>query len=304
MIYTVTLNPALDREMVVPEIRFDTVLRTSGVQADFGGKGFNVSRLLANFGEASTAMGFLGGDVGIAMEKGIRALGILTDFVNVDGETRTNVSLRSQADSRYIKVNEPGPTITSADVTQLINRIDAAAKPGDWWVLAGNLPPGCPTRIYADMITIVQGRGGKAVLDTSGEALRLGCDAGPYLCKPNITEARGLVDRDDLPPLELAAAVRALGPQHIILSMGADGAACSGADDAFTARSPQIEERNPIGAGDSMVGGLVYALHQDSGMREAVRWGVACGAATASLAGTSIATKQATVDLLTQVVIT
>lgn len=301
MIYTVTLNPALDRELVVPEIRFDEVLRASGWQIDFGGKGFNVSRLLANFGQTSTAMGFLGGDTGITMEKGIRALGIRADFVTVTGETRTNVSIRSYADSRYIKVNEPGPTITNADVTRLVDRIDEVAQPGDWWVLAGNLPPGCPARIYADIITIVQGRGGKAVLDTSGEALRLGCAAEPYLCKPNIIEAQGLMSDDTLPPLDLAAAVRGLGPQHIILSVGADGAAYSGPADTFTARPPQIDEKNPIGAGDSMVGGLVFALQQGLDMREAVRWGIACGAATASREGTSIATKQAAEDLRARV---
>ena len=223
MIYTVTLNPAIDRELLVPEIKFDTVLRASEWQIDFGGKGFNVSRLLIGFNTTSVALGFVGGDSGKIMEKGLQSLGIQTDFVWVDGETRTNVSIRSELEPHYIKVNEPGPTITPAGVRSMLDKIEQTAKEGDWWVLSGSLPPGCPPEIYQQMIRIVQARGSKALLDTSGEALKLGCQASPFLCKPNLVEAQNLTGSFDAPAIELAQAVREMGPANVIIPWAKKG---------------------------------------------------------------------------------
>ena len=128
MIYTLTLNPAIDRELLVPEIKFDTVLRASKWQVDFGGKGFNVSRLLVGFETISTALGFVGGDSGKTLESGLQSLGIETDFVWVDGETRTNVSIRSEAETTYIKVNEPGPIISVEYIQALLEQVKVLAN--------------------------------------------------------------------------------------------------------------------------------------------------------------------------------
>ena len=108
MLYTVTLNPAVDRELTVPAIEFDSVLRASASQVDFGGKGFNVSRVLKSLGAASTTLGFAGGKSGELLRDGLHSLGIETDFVWIDGETRTNVSIVSTTQKRYVKANEPG----------------------------------------------------------------------------------------------------------------------------------------------------------------------------------------------------
>jgi len=298
MIYTVTLNPAIDRELLVPEIVFDTVLRATSWQVDFGGKGFNVSRLLVGFDTPSTALGFVGGDAGHILERGLQALGIQTDFVWVEGETRTNVSIRAESKSHYIKANEPGPTVTDGDVRRLLDKVESLVTSGDWWVLAGSLPPGCPPTIYYDMITIIQSRGGRVILDTSGEALKQGCEAAPFVCKPNLIEAENLTGRTEASPLELAEAIREMGPEHVIISLGKDGALYHGEEGSFSAKAPRIVERNPIGAGDSMVGGIVWALSQGYDFQKIVRWGVACGAVTASLEGTSVAQKKDVEDLL------
>jgi 1-phosphofructokinase family hexose kinase len=304
MIYTVTLNPAIDRELLVPEIKFDTVLRASDWQIDFGGKGFNVSRLLIGFNTPSVALGFVGGDSGQIMEKGLRSLGIETDFVWVEGETRTNVSIRSESNPHYVKVNEPGPFIGSAAVQSMLGKIEQIAKAGDWWVLSGSLPPGCPADIYSQMISIVQARGSKAILDTSGEALRLGCQAAPFICKPNLIEAQNLTGSDHAPALDLAKAVRLIGPANVVMSLGKDGAVYDGKEGGFLVSAPKVIEKNPIGAGDSMVGAMAWALAQGYDFRQVVRWGVACGAATASLEGTSVADQHATEEILDQVLIT
>ena len=303
MIYTVTLNPAIDRELLVPEIKFDSVLRASEWQIDFGGKGFNVSRLLIGFNTPSVALGFVGGDSGKIMEKGLQSLGIQTDFVWVEGETRTNVSIRSESAPHYVKVNEPGPFISAAAVQSMLDKIGQIAQAGDWWVLSGSLPPGCPPEIYSQMIKIVQARGSKVILDTSGEALKLGCQAAPFMCKPNLVEAQKLTESFGSPVMELTRAVRDMGPANVVMSLGKDGAFYDGEAGQFSALSPKVIEKNPIGAGDSMVGGMVWALAQGYDFRQVIRWGVACGAATASLEGTSVADKDATEALLDQVLI-
>lgn len=303
MIYTVTLNPAIDRELLVPLIEYDTVLRASDWQVDFGGKGFNVSRLLVGFDTTSVALGFVGGDSGKLMQRGLQALGIPTDFVWVDGETRTNVSIRSETQDTYIKVNEPGPTITQKDLDNLLDKVKSLARPGQWWALCGSLPPGCPPEIYAEITRYVQKGGGKVALDASGQPLLFGCQASPDVCKPNLVEAQHLTDIGDADALQIAEAVAGLGPRNVVMSLGRDGAAYYGEEGKFKTSTPEIREKNPIGAGDSMVGGMLWALTQDYGYEDAVRWGVACGAATASLEGTSVAAKADAEKLIGQIVI-
>lgn len=304
MIYTVTLNPAVDRELTVATLEYDTVLRATHWQVDCGGKGFNVARMLAALGLESVALAFAGGRSGELLRDGLQDLGITTDFVWVEGETRTNVSIVSQAHDHYIKVNEPGPTIAAARQAELLDKIRGLAREGDLWVLAGSLPPGVPPTIYADVIESLRACGARAVLDTSGAALQHGCQAGPYLVKPNAYEAHlltGLPVDSRAEIVRAAAAVRRLGPANVVVSLGKEGALLLEDGLAWIASSPPIEERNPIGAGDSMVGGLVWGLHQELGLKGALRWGVACGAATASLSGTSVGTQRLVEALVEQV---
>ncbi len=192
MIYTVTLNPAVDRELTVANIEYDTVLRALSWQTDCGGKGFNVSRMLRSMGMASCAMGFVGGKSGEILHEGLHALEIETDFVWVEGETRTNISIVTSEHDRYLKVNEPGPEISSARQSELLEKMRNLIQPGDWWVLAGSLPPCVSEKMYGEMIQIIEVGGAHAILDTSGPALAHGCQAGAYLVKPNAEEAEKL----------------------------------------------------------------------------------------------------------------
>jgi 1-phosphofructokinase family hexose kinase len=190
MIYTLTLNPAIDRELTVPGIEFDSVLRACESRVDFGGKGFNVSRLLMSMGEPSIAVGFLGGNAGELLQKGLQSLGIGTYFVWVAGETRTNVSIVTQSHDHYIKVNEKGPQVNLDKQQELLDKIDSLAKVGDWWVLSGSLSPGIADDFYARILNVLNNNNAQTILDTTGESLRLGCAEKPYLVKPNREEAR------------------------------------------------------------------------------------------------------------------
>lgn len=304
MIYTLTLNPAVDRELTVPAIEYDSVLRASESRVDFGGKGFNVSRLLKGLGAESTAVGFLGGKAGEILQDGLKSLGIGAEFVWVPGETRTNISIVPQSGGHYIKVNEKGPQVDSAKQQELLDKIAALAQPGDWWVQAGSLPPGVSDDFYARIVAVLNAHGSLTLLDTTGESLRLGCAQKPYLVKPNAEEARALTKMpvDTVADITaVAAEIRRMGAQNVVISMGKAGALLQTAEDTWLTHSPKIREKNPIGAGDSMVGGLVWALTRGLGLKESLGWGVASGAATASLSGTEVGTQKMIEKLLGQV---
>lgn len=300
MIYTLTLNPAVDRELRVPAIEFDTVLRAEAVRVDCGGKGFNVSRALAALGTESVAVGLVGGVAGQTLAAGLSRIGIRTDFVEVAGETRTNVTV--VGDTHYIKVNESGPPVTAEELNRLIGRVHALARPGDWWVLSGSLAPGVPADVYGELITLLWAVGARAILDTSGPALRHGCTAGPYAAKPNAAEASELIGRpveanEDL--LAAMASIHGRGVAVVILSLGRRGAAVFDGIHGWLASPPGIEERNPIGAGDALVAGAVRAFDLGLPPEEALRWGVASGAAAAALDGTAMGS-YADVEALTK----
>ncbi|MBN1284892.1 MAG: 1-phosphofructokinase [Anaerolineae bacterium] len=306
MIFTVTLNPALDRELTIPAFKFDTVLRAAASRTDYGGKGVNVSRALDALQTPSVATGFVGGPAGARLVEGLQTPYITTDFVRVAGETRTNISIVDKDYTKYIKVNEPGPIITPEEQAALKAKVHRLARPGDWWVLSGGLPPGVAPGFYAELISIVQQAGARAVLDTGGEVLRWGCDAGAFLVKPNREEASALVGVLLETVEDLHSAVRvihALGAQHVAVSLGKEGALLSDGEIIWTATPPAIQERNPIGAGDALVAGLVRALSQGEALPAALRRGVACGAAAASLDGTAMGTQEQVAALVEQVTI-
>jgi 1-phosphofructokinase family hexose kinase len=291
MIYTLTLNPALDRELTVPDLVFDEVLRATSLRIDYGGKGFNVSRALAALGAESVALGFVGGKTGEKMEAGLSSLGIPTDLTWVAEETRTNVSVVAENAAHYIKVNESGPTVTPAEQDALIAKVDGLANPGDWWVLSGNLPPGVSETIYADLIRRIRAAGARAILDTSGAPLRHGCEVRPFLVKPNANETSELVGMPVETPEEVRAAaqlIHSLGVRVVLISLGKAGALLSDGENAWMAEPPEIKERNPIGAGDASVAGLVWGLSQGLPLPDVLRWSVASGAAAASLDGTAV----------------
>jgi 1-phosphofructokinase family hexose kinase len=250
------------------------------------------------------ALGFVGGKTGEKLEAGLASLGISTDFTWVADETRTNVSVVSENQPHYLKVNESGSTVTLTEQDALMAQVQNLARPGDWWVLAGSLPPGATDTIYADLVQGIQSAGAHAVLDTSGAPLRYGCEAGPFLAKPNAHEAGDLTGiRLDTPETVRAAAqaIHSLGVRIVLISLGKAGALLSDRKNAWMAEPPEIEERNPIGAGDASVAGLVWGLSHDLPLPDVLRWSVACGAAAASLDGTAVGSYTMVESLVQQV---
>ena len=291
MIFTVTLNPALDKEYQVPELIIDEIMRMSHSRIDFGGKGFNVSRMLQSLGVDSIALGFVGGHTGDIIVEGLRGLGIQVDPSPIIGETRTNISIVGEKDSHYVKINESGPSVSEDEVEALLRKINTLVRPDDFWVLAGSIPTNVPDDIYARIINQVNRAGAFALLDTSGTPLRLGIEEKPYLIKPNIHELSFLVNREIKGLRDLSEVISEMhdqGLQTILVSLGEDGAFLSDGLQRWRGRPPKIKVQNPIGAGDAMVAGLVWRLNEGDSVGVALPWSIACGTAAANIPGTGM----------------
>ena len=294
MIVTVTPNPVLDRTLTVSEIVINEMTRALETREDWGGKGFNVSRALKALGAESLAMGFAGGSTGAKLAAGLRGLGIATDLVPVAGETRTNIVITNRAGTQYVKVNEPGPTVSVAEAATFFKQVEAMTRPGDLWALCGSLPPGLPADFYAQLTRLLNERGARVLLDTSGEPLRLGLEARPYAIKPNLPEVEALLGH----PVEGAAALveavdtlLRLGISLVGLSLGANGLILASADTRYWAKPPEVAAPNPVGAGDALVAGLLWTLSEGMPLAEVAAWSVAAGTAAAMREGVSVGTR-------------
>lgn len=290
MIYTLTPNPSVDRSLTTAEIRFNTVLRSQAVRLDWGGKGFNVSRSLHQLGIDTVALGWVGGGTGKMLADGLQGMGIATDFVWVDQDTRTNTMIIEAEGTWHIKINEPGPSISPADIEQLFLKVEAYARRDDLWVLSGSLPPDVPENLYARLIMLFHERGARVYLDTSGKALLLGCQAAPYLVKPNVFEASQVVgfSIDDLEDAQRAALFfLRLGVEYFALTMGADGLLLASQREMALAIPPKINVRNTAGSGDSLLAGIIVAQSRGYDLVEVARWGVAMGSASTETEGVS-----------------
>ena len=290
-IYTVTLNPGLDRTLSVPKLHENAVLRATDSRLDWGGKGFNVTRALQALQIESVAMGIVGGFTGQMLTQGLQQLGITTDFVQIAGESRTNTVIEEARSGRYIKVNEAGPPVARAALDALCSRILTQITAGSYCALCGSLPPGTPYTFYAELITLIQNQGAFACLDASGEALRHGIQAAPFLVKPNAEEAAeftGITITDAAAAQRAARAFLDQGVTLVALSMGADGLLLARREQTLHARPPQVGVQTVVGVGDALLAGLLYALHHKLPLFEMARWGVAAGTAAAMTPGVGV----------------
>jgi len=304
MIYTLTPNPSIDRTVTIPEIQFNSVLRSKNVRLDWGGKGFNVSRALAQFGVESMAMAWVGGGTGKMLADGLQRLGIQTDFVWVDEETRTNTMAIEEEGDWHIKVNEPGPSISKGDVAQLMQKAESYAMKGDLWVLSGSLPPDVPEEFYADLINMIKSRGAKVYLDASGAPLRYGCQAGPFLVKPNHHEAAQIVgfaidDQEDAK--RAALPFLRMGVEYFALTMGAQGLLMATQSEMVFATPPKINVHNTTGSGDTAMAAIIYAQLKGMSLVETAQWAAATSAASVETVGVSEFSIERIQELLPQI---
>ncbi|MGN0456106.1 MAG: 1-phosphofructokinase [Acutalibacteraceae bacterium] len=289
MIYTVTFNPALDYVLHLDNLVVGAINRTKTEQIVNGGKGINVSTVLKNLGVDNTALGFCAGFTGEALEKGINADGVKTDFVHLkNGFSRINVKIRAQEDT---DINGQGPEIKDEDIEKLFLKLDSLTQ-GDILVLAGSIPGTLPKDIYERILKRLDGKGVKAVVDATGELLVNVLKYHPFLIKPNNDELGEIFGRTletDEEIIEYAQRLREMGAENVLVSMGGAGAILVTADGFFKRGVAKGRVVNTVGAGDSMVAGFLYGYLKSGDYEYALKTGTAAGGATAFTVG--IATK-------------
>lgn len=304
MIYTVTLNPALDKTVEIPGMALDTVNRITEMRTDPGGKGINVSKVIAKLGGESCAAGILGGGSGKMLEKLLECEPFATRFRFVEGQTRTNLKIIDREGHTNTDINEPGLTVTAADLDALLHELLAELRPGDIVVLAGSLPKGAPQDTYRVWTSACKKVGARVFLDADGALLAEGIKAAPHLIKPNDGELSRLAGKKLETLEELTAEGRKLlerGIERVVISLGGRGALYLRKGSTIYAEGLRVPVGSTVGAGDSVVAALAYAEAQGLSEEEAVRLSTAAGAANVMCSGTQAAEREAVEALLPKV---
>ena len=304
MIYTVTLNPALDKTVTIPRFALDSVNRISELREDPGGKGINVSKVIAKLGGSSRAIALLGGSVGEKIGRALEEMGIDVWAFEASGETRTNTKVVDPVLDTHTDINEPGPEATLALLDGMLESLADAIQEGDIVVLSGSLPKGAPVATYETWCRTCSGAGAKVFLDADGDALSHGLKALPYLAKPNDAELSRICGRELKDVTEIASEARAIverGVSRVVVSMGGAGALFAESGRTLLARSPKVSVGSTVGAGDSVVAALAFAEERDMPLEETARLAMATGAANVMQSGTQAAERELVDSLLDRV---
>jgi len=291
MILTVTFNPCVDHTLLVKGLRPHDTNRVERTETDAGGKGCNLSRIVAELGGETVATGFLGGDTGRFVAGVLDRQGVVNDFIWIGGETRTNFSVEDGSGQPPTTFNSRGPEIGRKDWNQLLEHVGRLATTASWVAIGGSLPPGLSAEDVTELVDVVRRSPAKVLVDADGAPMMAAIDHQPDLIKPNAAEAERLVG---FPVSDVEDAVRAgrylqeKTRGTVIVSMGVKGAVLVAVGSVWVGVTPHVESVSTIGSGDSMLGGFLWALERGDSVEEAFRWGLAAGAATAITDGSEI----------------
>lgn len=282
MIYTVTLNPALDYVMKVGNIRYDDINRSESEEIYYGGKGINVSVILTRLGVENKALGFVGGFTGEKLYEMLKKDGIDCDFnILKNGYTRINVKIKAQTE---LDVNAQGPAIDEEDIALLLEKLDGI-KQGDFLVLAGSIPNTLPDDIYERILSRLDGRGINFVVDATGDLLKNVLKYKPFLIKPNhheLGDLFGVEAKSEQDIVLYAKKLQEMGARNVLVSRAKDGATLIDEQkNVTTFGNVEGELVNSVGCGDSMVGGFLAGWIEKGDYSYALKLGAACGNATA-----------------------
>lgn len=286
MIYTVTFSPAVDYVVFLEDLKPGETNRTVREDYFFGGKGINVSTVLTELGMENTALGFISGFTGEALEKGLQEKGLKTDFVKLDtGITRINIKIKTDAET---EINAQGPPIPAAKLDELLAKLDVL-EAGDVLIISGTVPNTLPEDIYERILSRIQRDDIKIVVDAAGELLKSVLKFRPFFIKPNKGELEELLGSkiNSEEQLESAAVhLQQLGARNILVSLGKDGAfLLDETGGMLRMGAVKCNAVNTVGAGDSMVAGFTAGYIRTGDFRKALTLGIAAGSATASSEG-------------------
>ena len=288
MITTICLNPALDRTVTVDALIPGQVNRIRQSRTDVGGKGVNVAVVCRRLGLDAQVIGCAGAEGYAKLRAKAKAEDIGCDFHTVEGAIRVNTKVFSLDGSGVTELNEPGTTLTAEDLDIFFDLAIEKTRDSDYVVVTGSLPPGCPAHTYRELIRAINT---PCILDVGGEALCMGVDAKPFLIKPNHHELAATVGRELHTLEDIREAAQSFvdrGVRHVVVSLGKNGALYVGEEGCFYAPEIPVEVKSTVGAGDALVGGLLYGLVKHGSMREAFRAGAAAGTASVMTEGTQL----------------
>lgn len=305
MILTVTLNPAVDKTYTTGALIMGNVNRMRTAMSIAGGKGINVTKVLRQYGYPVCATGFLGGYAGNFIEDYLKKEEVDCRFIRVEGETRSNMNIL--ADNGYVtEILEPGPEVDEERQQRFLMQYDALLDECELVVLSGSIATGLPDDIYAVLIEKARNKGIRTILDTSGDALRKGIAAKPYMIKPNQKEleyiiGHRLVKRDDVKAAALA--IHAQGIAHVVVSMGKKGLLAVSGGKAFFASAGRVKALNTVGCGDSVVASYAMSVLNSEHNEEAIRRAAAISAANATTLVSAEIPKEKAEDLLEHITV-
>jgi 1-phosphofructokinase family hexose kinase len=291
MILTLTVNPAIDCTYTTDRISYEdrVYVRSSFEQA--GGKGINAAHVIQGLGGEVLALATAGGATGKRLAALLAESRLPVSLIPIRHPIRRNLTI-SDAQGLTIKLDEAGPPISPAEERRIEAVTQSKLDGASWLMLCGSLPPGMSVDFYARLIRLAREKQVKTLLDTGGEALRVGIEAGPTMVKPNRHEAERLLERSLLTrhhAVDAVGNIAKMGVETVVLSLGSEGALGVAGNGRYHALAPEIRQACPIGAGDALAATCVWALARNESFPEALRWGVAAGTAAAATPGTSFA---------------
>lgn len=293
-ILTLTVSPAIDKSTKFAGLVAEQKIRCETPHFDAGGGGINVSKAITRLGGNSLAVFTVGGASGELLQDLVKKEGIDFQTIKTESWTRENfIAVDTHTNAQY-RFGMPGPAITEKESKEILKAIEEG-KP-DFLVASGSLSPGLGDDFYEKVAAISRKIGSKLIIDTSGAPLERAIDEGVYLLKPNVGELAKLVKKESLEINEVDDAAREIIGQGkcevVVVSLGPQGAVLVTKDICEHIPAPPVQKKSTVGAGDSMVGGMVWALSEGKDLSEMLRWGVACGSAATMNEGTQLFTKQ------------
>ena len=305
-ILSLTINPAIDASCSVEAVFPDHKLRSGPVCHEPGGGGVNVSRAILNLGGESTVFYLAGGPSGQMFGLLLDREGLIHEAISIEDWTRENFVVTERTSGAQYRFVTPGPELREEEWKNCLEKIDSLDPMPDFVVASGSLPPAAPTDFYGQLAKVVSAKHRQFVLDSSGAALAQGLrSGGVYLVKPSMRELRALVERELVHEKEQEEAateiVKNRQAQIVVVSMGAAGALLVTAKDCERIPSLAVPVKSKVGAGDSMVAGIVLGLARDMPVRDAVCFGIACGAAAVMMPGTQLCRREDAEQLFAQI---
>lgn len=303
MILVVNLNASVDKRYKISEVTKGSVMRASHVDNTPGGKGIHVANVVTILKEDCIATGFLGGKTGEFIEEKLNEYNIRQDFVKIQGDTRECIAIITD-DLTQTEILEPGPEVKISEQDEFIKKYTELIKDSDIIVASGSLPRNIPKDFYGKLIKMANDLGKKFLLDTSGDLLKEGIKAKPFFIKPNKDEIEALTGRKIESVEDAIAEIKEFhkqGIELVVISLGSDGSIAGYNNKFYKVNVPKVNAVNPVGSGDSYVGGIAVALQRGYNIEDMLKYASACGTANALEEETGFVNKNTVEDLFNKI---